>query len=77
MGEPMIDTMKAAARVVNCAQELVSEAHRSILDDEAHIPADVFNRLVDAVNQFDAAATHTGEDEDGPTRNQRFTRLCR
>ena len=91
----MNHVMKAAAKVVAAAQETVSEAHRSILDDEARIPVNVFDRLTDAILDYDNEVAKTfpapaitreqdwwkwflgEEDEDGPSRNQRMTRLMR
>ena len=49
----MNDLMKAAAKVVAMAQTTVSEASRSPLDTDAHIPEPVFDLLTDAVNEYD------------------------
>ena len=54
----MNDLMKAAAKVVQAAMETVSEASRSSLDTDAHIPESVFDRLTDAVNEWDIAVTN-------------------
>ena len=96
MSKELNNLMQAAAEVVLAAKETVSEAGRQALDDEAHIPEAVFNRLGDAVDKWDIAASEYGdepepitneqawwdwflgeEDEAGPTRNQRLTRLMR
>ncbi len=48
----MNDIMRAAAKVVAIAQTTVSEASRSPLDADAHIPEPVFDLLTDAVNDY-------------------------
>jgi hypothetical protein len=69
--------MKAILQVVNCARDVVSEASRSHLDDDAHIPNDVFQSLVVAFDDLSGLVELSNDEcEDGPTRSQRFTRLC-
>ena len=77
----MNDLMKAATRVVKTGCPVVHEAYRSHLDNDARIPEAIFNEFAEAVEDWEGMSelmsTDPGEDEDGPTRNQRLTRLSR
>ena len=83
----MNDEMKATAQVIAKAQAVVSEGGQLTSDtywdnnDEPEgqvvIPQKEFTALAEALDDWEGLAELSEvECEDGPTRNQRFTRLC-
>ena len=46
-------TMRALAAILVHGRELVSEAGRSHLDDDAHIPNEIFKAFADAITDYD------------------------
>ncbi len=80
-------TMKAAAQVIARARDVVREAGRDHRHNDAVVPDAEFQALAEALDDWDGLnelqpATDDDwrewaneEDEDGPNRTQRITRL--